>query len=164
MFYGAEDVDTALAELRPQRLPRCATVATWTTARPLHYLDLVDVQVPTLFDQGGKHLRPWLLFLRRFAEEVSQPVSPGGAAVDYVPTQVFTEYVRHVIGDRDDPVRGIRYRSAVRPEGVSWVLFVGAEGCTEAAPGWQDDSRRWLALDASSLRHFEATPSWMETQ
>jgi hypothetical protein len=81
-----------------------------------------------------------------------------------VPTQVFTEYVRHVIGDRDDPVRGIRYRSAVRPEGVSWVLFVDAEGCTEAAPGWQDDSTRWLALDPPSLRHFEAAPSWTETQ
>jgi hypothetical protein len=165
MFYGAEDVETALAELRPQLLPRCATVAAWTTARPLHYLDLVDVEVPTLFDMGGKSPRPWLLFLRGFAEEVSLPATPRGAAVEHVPTQVFTEYVRHVIGDRDDPVRGIRYRSAVRREGVSWVLFVDAEGCTEAGPGWQDDSsKRWLALDPSSLCHFEATPSWTETQ
>lgn len=34
MFYGAEDPDTALAELRLETLPRVATVATWATARP----------------------------------------------------------------------------------------------------------------------------------
>ncbi len=164
MFYGAEDIDTALAELRPKVLPRCATVGTWSTARSLHYLDLVNVEVPTLFDMGGKSPRPWLLFLRGFAEEVSLPASPSGAAVDYVPTQVFTEYVRHVLGDRDDPIRGIRYRSAVRPEGVSWVLFISAEGCTEADPGWQDDPGRWLALEPSSVQRFKATASWTEIQ
>ncbi len=163
MFYGAEDVETALAELRPQLLARCATVATWTTARPLPYLDLVDVVVPSLFDMVGKSQRPWLLFLRRFAQEVSQPVSPGGAAVDYVPTQVFTEYVRHVLGDRDGPVRGIRYRSSVRSEGVSWVLFVDAEGCTGVAPAWHDDQSRWLGMEPSSLGRFQASEAgWSE--
>lgn len=49
--------------------------------------------------------------------------------MDYVPTQAFTEYMRHVLGG-SDPVRGIRYRSAVRPDEVSWVRFVDADGCT----------------------------------
>lgn len=146
MFYGAEDRDTALAELRLEALPRMATVGIWTTARPLHYLDLVNVDIPSLFDVVPKSQRPWLLFLKGFAVDVSRPASPGGAAVDYVPTQVFTEYVRHVLGDRDDPVRGIRYRSAVRPDGVSWVLFIGPDGCTEARPGWEDHPRHWLGL------------------
>jgi hypothetical protein len=62
MFYGAEDVETALAELLPQLLPRCATVGAGTAARPLRYLDLVNVVVPTLFDMVGKSQRPWLLY------------------------------------------------------------------------------------------------------
>lgn len=39
----------------------------------------------------GKSQRRWRLFLRGFADDVSLPTSPSGAAVDYVPTQVFTE-------------------------------------------------------------------------
>ncbi|HSH58318.1 MAG TPA: RES domain-containing protein, partial [Acidimicrobiales bacterium] len=74
---------------------------------------------------------------------------PPSRRCDYVPTQVFTEYVRHVLGDRDDPVRGIRYGSAVRPDGVSWVLFIGPEGCTEARSGWEDNQRHWLGLQTA---------------
>ncbi len=161
MFYGAEASQTALAELRPEASPCAATVGTWATARSLRYLDLVDVEVPSIFDVVGASQRPWLLFLRGFATDVSRPTTPGGGAVDYVPTQVVTEYVRHVLGDPDDPVRGIRYRSAVSG-GVSWVLFVDAAGCTETSPGWQEDSRRWLALYPSSLRRFQSTPTWTE--
>ncbi len=161
MFYGSEDAETALAELRLEPAPRLVTVATWTTARRLRYLDLVDVDVPSLFDVVGKRQRPWRLFLTGFAADVSQPASPGGAAVDYVPTQVFTEYVRHVLGG-SDPVRGIRYRSAIRPEGVSWVLFVDAGGCTEASPAWEADPRHWLGLDRSSLQRFEPVSGWRQ--
>jgi hypothetical protein len=139
-------------------------VGTWTTARRLRFLDLVDVDIPTLFDVVGKRQRPWRLFLKGFADDVSKPARPAipdGAAVDYVSTQVFTEYVRHVLGG-GDPVLGIRYRSAVRPEGVSWVLFVSADGCTEALPGWEGEPAHWLGLDRSSLRRFEPMPNWRE--
>lgn len=161
MFYGSEDPRTALAELRLEPAPRLATVGAWTTARRLRYLDLVHVDVPTLFNYTGKSQRPWRLFLQGFAEDVSQPASPCGAAVDYVPTQVFTEYVRHVLGG-SEPVLGIRYRSAIRPEGVSWVLFVDAGGCTEASPGWEADPRHWLGLDCSSLQRFEPVSGWRQ--
>ncbi len=164
MFYGSEDANTALAELRPQAFPRLATVATWITARSLRYLDLVDVDVPSLFDLvAGTTLRPWLLFLHDFAAQVSLPPGDDGAAVDYVPTQVLTEYVHRVLGDPDDPVRGIRYPSAARTGGVSWVLFVDAAGCTDAAPGWEGDPGHWLGLDWTSLQRFRCW-SWVEAE
>ena len=162
MFYGAEDAETALAELQVISLPGVATVGRWTTARPLRYLDLVDVDVPSIFDVVGKSQRPWRLFLKGFAEDVSQPPNPGEEAVHYVPTQIFTEYVRDMLGDRDDPVRGIRYRSAVRPEGVCWVLFVDAGGCTEVGPDWEQDPGHWLGLESSSLRRLHAGGTWTE--
>jgi hypothetical protein len=162
MFYGSEDSDTALAELRLEASPRLATVGTWTTARPLRFLDLVDVDVPTLFDLTGQSQRPWRLFLKGFADDVSLPANPAGAAVDYVPTQVFTEYVRHVLGG-SEPVRGIRYRSAMRPGGVSWVHFVDADGCTEAASGWESGLAHWLGLEATSPRRFRSW-SWTEIE
>ncbi|MEJ7765159.1 MAG: HEPN-associated N-terminal domain-containing protein [Acidimicrobiales bacterium] len=54
MFYGAEDPETALAELRLKAHNRRATVSRWTTARGLVYLDLVNVDVPSLFDSTGR--------------------------------------------------------------------------------------------------------------
>lgn len=78
-----------------------------------------------------------------------------------MPTQIVTELVRHELLDADGtPVRGIRYRSARRAGGVSWVLFVAGAGCVEARPGWDDTPDHWLGLDRASIRRFE--PSWAE--
>ncbi len=79
-----------------------------------------------------------------------------------MPTQIFTEYVRDALGGSGEPVRGIRYRSAVRPPGVCWVLFVDAAGCTETASDWETDHNHWLALQPTSLRRFQLTQSWTE--
>jgi hypothetical protein len=57
-------------------------------------------------------------------------------------------------------VRGIRYGSAARAGGVSWVLFVDAGGCVEADLGWEDAQDHWLGMDPSSLRRFQ--PAWAE--
>lgn len=156
MFYAAEDLETALAELRPEAPDRVATVAEWTTARELAYLDLVQVEVPSIFDMIARHLRKWLPFLAGFATEVSQPVAADAASIDYVPTQIVTEYVRTaVLASDGEPVRGIRYRSAVHLGGVSWVLFFDAAGCGELRPGWEAGERVWLGLDKSAIRHFQ---------
>jgi len=162
MFYAAEGLETALAELRPEAPDRMAAVAEWTTARELAYLDLVDVEVPSIFDMTARPMRPWLRFLSRFAAEVSQPVASDAAGIDYVPSQVVTEYVRHaVLASNGEPVRGIRYRSAVRPGGVSWVLFVDTAACTELQPGWEAEAGLWLAVDKPSIRRFRL--GWLAT-
>jgi hypothetical protein len=157
MFYGAEDLDTALAELRLEPDGR-ATVATWSTARQLPYLDLVDIDIPSIFDMTARGWRPWRRFLREFADDAAQP--PDLAGITYVPTQIVTEFIRHEVLDSDGtPVRGIRYRSAVRAGGVSWALFVDAAGCVEAGPGWETVPINWLALDGRSVRHGLAAAS-----
>ncbi|HEX8770914.1 MAG TPA: HEPN-associated N-terminal domain-containing protein [Acidimicrobiales bacterium] len=162
MFYAADDPVTALAELRLESYPRRATVAAWSTARELAFLDLANVDVPSIFHMTARGQRPWRLFLHRFAGEVAEPVNSAAAGVEYVPTQIVTEFVRHELLDSDgSPVRAICYRSATRPDGVSWVLFVDGGGCVEAQPGWQDNPNHWLGLDAASIRHFE--PCWAES-
>lgn len=152
MFYGAEDQDTALAELRP-RTGDWATVARWTTTRDLRYLDLAQLPpVPSLFDQVARVQRPWLKFLWRFAAEIAQPVDPDAGPVDYVPTQIFTEFIRdELLAPDGQPIEGIRYRSAVRDGGMCWVLFVDAEGCG-------GDAHALLRLDPIGIVRFE--PWW----
>lgn len=161
MFYAAGDPDTALAELRPRTFPRAATVATWVTAHEFPYLDLVDITIPSTFDMTGRVRRPWLGFLSRFAAELAKPIDIDAGPIDYVPTQIFTEYVRHVLVDVDaTPLRGIRYGSATRLGGISRVLFVDPSGCCETGPGGDAGPASWVGLDVGSIRRFD--PGWRE--
>lgn len=97
--------------------------------------------------------RPWISFLRRFAQEMAQPVG-GDGALDYVPTQIVTEYVRDALLDyRGERILGIRYRSAMCTTGVCWVIFCGPDACgnSQVADG---DSVAVLRLDATTIRRF----------
>ena len=65
------------------------------------------------------------MFLRRFAEDIVLPIELDGREhIDYVPTQVFTEYLRYAFpGDSPD---GLVFSSA-RAQGRNYVLFCGPE-------------------------------------
>jgi HEPN/RES N-terminal domain 1/RES domain len=136
MFYGAERDVTAVAEVTAHDWPAGLdlTIGWFETTRELNILDLVELPVvPSLFDTQLLELRPAILFLHRFARELSQPVAPDDAEhIEYVPTQIVTEYFRHAyepeFGARVD---GIRYRSAVMDGDVCVVLFVDNELCTD---------------------------------
>lgn len=62
--------------------------------------------------------------------DLAQPiVLDGREHIDYVPTQVITEYLRfHPVLDLD----GIRFRSA-QNAGVNYVLFLDDSGCANVA-------------------------------
>ena len=109
--------------------------------------------IPNPFDMSSRSRRSWLTFLQPFAAEVARPVEAGAGEVDYVPTQVFTEYLRRQLFDVDgEEVRGIRYRSAARPGGISWVLFIDPSGCSEQGKDADANRHTWVRLDLSSIR------------
>lgn len=149
MFYASEDEETALEEVLKQGA-EAATTGWWQTAVQFPYLDLVDLpRVPSVFDMVGRMKRPWVRFIERFARDLAKPVEEVLASMDYVPTQVFTEAVRTELLDPVGmPVRGIRYQSSLQGAGVSWVLFVGPNGCSD---DWTE-SGAWLRLEPSSVR------------
>jgi RES domain/HEPN/RES N-terminal domain 1 len=163
LFYGAEDAETALAELRPLN-PDYVTIASWVTTEEISYVDLNRLPaVPDIFDMGMHDERPWISFLNRFATEIARPVDRTAGPIDYVPTQVLTEYVRDVLVDREGaPVRGIRYRSAVRPGGTCWVLFPDATpiwpvlGHLGSFGDWALNCSYWftLELEPASIQRF----------
>jgi hypothetical protein len=162
MFYGAGDADTAIAEVRPSE-GEAVTLGTWFALTGFPFLDLVGLpDIPSIFDVTGWHVRPALRFLHQFAEEVARPAQPDLREVDYAPTQVFTEAVRKrlVWPTREPPglrpVMAIRYRSALRPDGTCWVVFVGPEGCADLQPGQVAKADTVLGLDSSSAYRFEA--------
>lgn len=126
VFYGAYEMATAVVEASasaPQDL--ILTGAAWTCSRPLHLLDLSALpEVPSLF-KASRDERGAILFLAEFVKSITAPVEHDGRErIDYVPTQILTEYFRNLVkGPGGAPLDGIAYPSARRPRGRSIVIF-----------------------------------------
>jgi hypothetical protein len=175
MFYGAREKSTAIAEVSsvPQnsRYP-LVTVGTFVSARPAILIDLTGLpSIPSLFDEDRRRLRAPIRFLTEFVKRLAAPTARDGLDhLDYVPTQVVTEWFRHVftteVGER---VNGIVYPSARASGGTCCVLFIDRDACTDVRPGWQDDASKALGLDSREtvVVHpgyvaFRASPSFDE--
>lgn len=129
MFYGADDNDTAFAEIGSPTGVRIL-YGTWRPVRPLRLVDLVELPAaPSFFDWEHASERDGISSLGSFATDLSAPVgTAAGAAGEYVPTQAFTEYLRRHLAGLD----GVTYRSSQTGE-PSCVLFVDNAECV--APG-----------------------------
>jgi hypothetical protein len=137
MFYGSFQPDTAFKEIvgiSRKKRGKIVSVATFKTLEKLRVLDLCNLpEVPSLFDPNGRHLRSSLIFMRDFKEEFRKPIRKNMLEnIEYVPTQVFTEYIRHKYTDIEgNPIEGIIYPSSRNPGGISCVLFVLNEQCVD---------------------------------
>lgn len=139
MFYGAEDFDTAVLEVAgKEKIPgRAASGIAFETCREMHILDLIYLkQGVSYFAPNGREWRHRSQFLRFFTREVSKPIQRDKRQhIDYVPTQVFTEYVRyHIASASNSPVDGIRYFSS-RNGHPCVVLFCDDEDCLRDRDG-----------------------------
>ena len=168
MFYGVFDRETALKEIcdslsNPDVI---ATTAEFETARDFPVLNLTELPcVPSIFDTQERGSRPGIIFLRGFSNDLSKRIEKDGREhIEYVPTQVVTEYFRHIYNNPDyGRVRGIIYPSARRKGGKCCVLFFRSEECCEIAPGWDsitkefkpDVPRFWLGLVTTSIALFD---------
>ncbi|SOE01534.1 RES domain-containing protein [Caenispirillum bisanense] len=96
VFYGSQDIDVCLAELRPP-------VGSWIVAcqfrplRPLRLLDLPALEAVyeegSYFDLDFGTRRERAAFLSTFCTQVARPVLPGEEDLGYLPTQVIAEYL-----------------------------------------------------------------------
>ncbi|MBA7686096.1 hypothetical protein ES703_94535 [subsurface metagenome] len=135
MFYGSFDCETAFREItddNKDKEGKVASIATFNTLRRIKVLDLTNLpDTPSLFDPERRHLRSSLIFMGGFVHELSQPiVKDGNEHIEYVPTQVFTEYIRYLYKDSEEAaIEGILYPSSKNTAGISCVLFIENEHC-----------------------------------
>jgi RES domain-containing protein len=124
MFYGAESRKLAVAEVRSSK----ASIGRFRTTRKIRILDLADLPpMPGFFSGAHRNQRLYLSFLHEFTREIVKAVPRDERThIDYLPTQVFTEYLREARfgGKRID---GIRYPSATGEAGANVVLFATQE-------------------------------------
>lgn len=145
-LYTALDSRTALAEVVP-RPPCRAAIATLRLRPEARVLDLTALpDTPSIFDEDRAAQRDVLLFLRRFVHAITQPVLKDGREhIDYVPSQVISEYFSQVHRFDGRCLAGIVYPSAVREGGKNAVLFPPHPLHT----AWSD------LVDLQSTHHFD---------
>jgi hypothetical protein len=119
-LYLGSTPETALSETRPHTGER-ACVADFTIPTGLTLLDLRRPRaLVSPFDLGDEDqiglLRSDIDFLERLGEELTRPILPQGAMIDYVPSQYLCEFVKKC------GYAGVIYRSAVS-EGINLALF-----------------------------------------
>ena len=138
MFYASFDELTSVLETYDPDLSegqyrrKKLVLATFESVRDLRMLDHRRVpDLPSPFDAGRTLQRKKIRFLRDFVEDFSKPIKRDGREnFDYVPTQIVTEYVRHLLVDNDDcRIDGVLYPSAANPGQTAVVVFAGPELC-----------------------------------
>lgn len=144
LFYGALDPVTATTEaVGANPGAAAATIGMFNPRRAARIVDLsTSPQVPSLYDPEHRHLRPGLIFLRHFVSEIAKPfVGDDRIHIEYVPTQVFTEWLRTKFNPGSgEPIVGILYGSSRNSGGVNVSLFLDNDGACDT------DSERDSAL------------------
>lgn len=133
MFYGAFDMETAVSETYQQ----CSNnkKAICGIFRPTRELVLVNLpeesNVPSLFDEHKRETRSYIRFLQNFVHDFVKPIARDDRAhIDYVPTQIVTEYFRHVFKSEDGrQVDGVIYPSSKNEGHRAMVIFATSEQC-----------------------------------
>ena len=155
MFYGALDEATVLAET-PKKKPYI-TVAKYHTLVNLNILDLTELPpVPCIFDSHTRHQRTEVQFLHSFVENISKPISKNGAEhIDYVPTQIVTEYFKCLFKTRTRRrINGIFYPSSLRKGGKCCVLFLDINKCTQDR---KELKNKIIMLDTNTIKPLKVS-------
>lgn len=121
-FYGSTDEKTCLVEIRAGFNDRYI-LGKFKTRKELKLLDLTtnwyELKEPSIFSEDYKEdLHQSIRFISDFANEVSKPVSDSEAPLEYLPTQVLSEYLRK------EGFEGICFRSSLTNE-KNYTLFCG---------------------------------------
>lgn len=123
-FYVAYDQVTAEKEV-------VDTATKWTIAkfeilREITIVDFVDLPpIPSVFSEDSYEARQHLAFLTSLVNELTLPVSKDGREhVEYVPTQIVSEYFRYRFKAKDGKrILGLRYPSVKSESGINIAIF-----------------------------------------
>lgn len=157
MFYGGESAEVVLDEVSVRTEDRLASVGRFTASKQFRVVDLTNLpSPPSPFDQKSRDQRWKVFFLHSFIREISRPIEKGRDQIDYVPTQVMTEYLLRIRWGRRG-VQGIRYPSAAHENGVCVVLDVSSGDCLQRGA---DKNPNKLQLEFCDFELYQANLAW----
>jgi hypothetical protein len=149
----SSEPDTCISEIRPAVGER-VYLGKFVVRKNLSIIDLSAMRriKQSVFDPGYYHPARWASdFLDKFRMEISRPLLPDDSPVQYIPTQVFAEFVR------ERGYAGIKYRSSQLRSGHNFTMFCGPRASDYPLEGQKGERRgagilepftRWLRLEA----------------
>ncbi|MCG7424808.1 MULTISPECIES: HEPN-associated N-terminal domain-containing protein [Kocuria] len=155
-FYGASTALGAQREVASYADPsHVGTIGQFELLCDITVVDLTNApRVPSLFDSSERHRRPSMRFMQDFVEDVRRVADPDDRLdLDYVPTQIISEFLRYELNHRTGPVLGVLWRSSKDPSIDCCVIFASHEEMTDLP---LVDSAHVLGLDPGSVRVLSA--------
>jgi len=120
VFYGASDIDTCIAEVRPP-VGSDVVIGRFQFVKELTLLDFNRLTQcyaeGSFFDPNFKTRLDRAKFLEFLAHELSSPIMPGAEVFEYLPTQVIAEYLSEKL-----KLNGMIFNSS-QSDGQNIVLF-----------------------------------------
>lgn len=140
MFYGALDAKTANEETAPTEKDKESKpyvhIAEFVASRTLFLVDFIKILNTSIsLYENKKEQRAQLRLLHNLIQKFSkQRTENANEHLEYLPTQIITEYFRYCFEYNERPVDGIIYKSSVGARGAGGkcvVLFVENDDCVE---------------------------------
>ena len=143
MLYGAFDPVTAKCEVEALHDNEFLSIASMTLKRTAKVIDFCKLPTPPGFFELGQRERRFLCsFLREFVDNLREPVVKDGREhIDYVPTQVLTEYLKSSM-----TIDGMIFPSAQLGGGKCLVLWG-----KDFVPYLQDNP---IAIELAAVEHY----------
>ena len=128
MFYGADDSDTAIEEVAFSSKDTHVTWCEFELTEDLQVVDLTQLQPePSMFDPELGRWWRYIRFLHMFVEQLTARVETEHEDIEYVPTQIVSEYLLHVL-DEGERIRGLIYQSSIA-QGACVALDIRNDHC-----------------------------------
>ncbi len=154
MFYGALEEETAIIEVLGINKPNYfITTARFSNLKPLKLIDFTGLKWISIFDVGNEKKRETYVLLSQFLEDLSKPISNDGSQhIDYVPTQVVTEYLKSSFKtELNEEIHGLFYPSTKRKGHINVVLFFNNQNVTDN----RDDTDKYLILKPMPIEKYQ---------
>lgn len=120
--YLCDSHETCIAEIRPNVGDK-VWLGCFEIKEELKLLDLTQIPpfgAGSIFDPDYDHNMLWAKwFMENFSEEISKPIAPHDTLLEYVATQIFSEFIRKC------GYKGIKYKSSQYVNGVNYTIFCG---------------------------------------
>jgi HEPN/RES N-terminal domain 1/RES domain len=157
MFYGAFDITSTIKEIVDEvEEHKVVTVGHFELLNDLLFIDLSDLPAVTgTFHPDGREKRHAIQFLHEFVEDISLPITKDGKEhIEYVPTQIVSEHLRHVYRTADDnEIGGIIFNSSKNGAGKVCVIFIDNDKCCDL--GSEKKESVLVLVKVEQVNHFE---------
>lgn len=157
-FYGSNDAKTAISEVRPE-INDIVVVCEFEVIEGLTVMDFTEnfERPVSIFDENNydfyyeEFIRPFFTY---FSKEIAKPIKASDTDMEYLPTQVFCEFLRYyylrksphipVLGGAEISekyISGIVFKSSLNKSGTNYTFFRGSTISTENP---EKDKDAWL--------------------